>query len=308
MHREGSFYDVVPVAQLPHLPKVSVLVRSTGRPDLMEKTLRTVANQVYPNIETVLVEDGPATLHAVVDAFADLEIVYVPMGRPAGRCAAGNEALRRATGEYCIFLDEGDGFYADHLEQLIGAVLSDKCKVSYSWAFEVPTQYREDGESILREGPHRTTLKREFSHLELFHHNFLPLVSVLFHRSLFEACGGFDPELSGLEDWNLWVRFSIKSGPFKLVPKTTAFYRIPLRATDVLKEQAELDQQLEAASAKHAKLTFTASVPDLVREYERLFANPAARTDVVARVLNRFPVLRRPAAAMFNALGRLAAG
>jgi hypothetical protein len=306
-HREGAFYETSSIADLPRMPKVSVLIRSIGRRRLARQALTTVANQTYPNVEVVLVEDGPATLTNLVAEFPELQIVYVPLGKRMGRCVAGNEALERASGEYFVFLDDDDGFYADHLEQLVRAVLTTGQKVAYSWAFEVPTRYALDGERVLEEGPYASVFKDEFSWLELFHHNYLPINTVLFHRSLYENCGGFDLELKNLEDWNLWVRYAVAAGPFALVPKTTAFYRVPLDPQVVIKRHADLDASLPMAFAKQEHLRLEVGVTELLDEYERLVGTKRKRTDVIGRVLDRYPVLERPAAVVYNALNRLVA-
>ena len=46
-----------------------------------------------------------------------------------------------------------------------------------------------------------------FSRPAMWHHNYMPIQSVLFHRSLFEQHGGFAEDMDQLEDWNLWTRY-----------------------------------------------------------------------------------------------------
>ena len=73
---------------------------------------------------------------------------------------------------------------------------------------------------------HVTRHRQPFDRLTLWHHNFLPIQAVLFHRSLYERHGGFAEDMDQLEDWNLWTRYTLEDD-FVLVEKTTSKYRVP---------------------------------------------------------------------------------
>jgi glycosyltransferase involved in cell wall biosynthesis len=283
--------DDASVAGRPRLPKVSILVRTTGRVPLLRQALASVAAQRYRRIEVVLVEDGPATLQPLVDEFAALHIVYAPLDRRRGRSAAGNEALRLATGDYCLFLDDDDGLYPDHVLHLVDAVLATGNHVAHCWALEVPSRYSAAGDRVVRQGAPRCAGHRGFSQLALLDDNYLPINSVLFHRSLYEACGGFDPELARLEDWNLWVRYASHNGPFATVPRVTAYYRVPMDERSNRRRDDELAASLALARKKHAELRFVFDAQQLTIEYARLRDEPLAPA-ALRRLLTRFPALR----------------
>lgn len=193
---------------------------------MLRRALSSVANQTYQNIEVVLVEDGPSTLDAFLQTVPELEISYRALRRNLGRCEAGNEAMRLATGEYFVFLDEDDEFYADHIEQLVATALGSGKPVAYSTAFEVPTTY-DSADNIRSEGPYEVANQQPFSRLQLCQANYLPILAVLFHRRLFDQHGGLDPDLDRLEDWDLWLRYSAATGGFAYLDKTTSLYRVP---------------------------------------------------------------------------------
>jgi hypothetical protein len=97
----------------------------------------------------------------------------------------------------------------------------------------------------------------------LWHHNFMPIQAVLFRRELFDAYGGFDPDLEQLEDWNLWVRYSLKRD-FAMVEKVTSLYRVPARADQAADRQQVLDDYYAKATAKHALLHLDLNPNDVV--------------------------------------------
>ncbi len=230
--REGAFHDITAGVNATDAPKASVLIRTTGRRRFLSMALASVANQTWPNVEVVVVEDGEATVREILGGFESLDIEYKALGEKKERCAAGNEAMRMASGEYFVFLDDDDMFYADHIEQLVTALMSNHAKMGFSYSFEIPTDYGPDGRSIAEEGDYIARYQRPYSLAYLLFENFMPNNSVMFHRSLFEECGGFDEEITSVEDWDLWLRFSLKTKKVVHVPKTTALYRYPLHERD----------------------------------------------------------------------------
>lgn len=222
-HRLGGRHVVERAAQS---PKVSIVIRTMNRPGMLKEAIETAWGQTYANIEVVVVDDGEGQGRAVVDGFpamAGREIAYVRTSGAVGRAAAGNIGLCRASGEFVCFLDEDDQLYADHVEVLVAHVLNYGCRVGYSLAEEVASEYTTDGGWT--DGGVTVPYRQEFSRVLLWYKNYLPIQSVLFARSLFEELGGFDETLDLYEDWSLWVKYSTKCD-FGFVPKVTSRYRI----------------------------------------------------------------------------------
>lgn len=255
INREGAFFDISVGLKQTKYPKISVLIRTTGRRNLLKDALRSIQQQTYPNVEVVIVEDGLATVEDVGNEFPELEVQYRSLLRNVGRCQAGNVAMEIAKGEYFIFLDDDDLFYPDHLEQLMGSMQLYKAKVAYSYAFELPTTLDESNWTIKAQGQMYTVFRQEFSFIKLLEYNYIPINTLLFHHSLFKECGGLDPEYELLEDWNLFLRFALKVRPFVTVPKTTALYRTPLNRESAHKRNMQMQNALHVRRMRHASLS-----------------------------------------------------
>lgn len=248
--RKGSFW----ACNRPNaFPKVSVIVRTCGRPDMLRETLISLRNQTYPNIEIVVVEDGLDVSGTMIrKEFADLNIVYKATGRKVGRCVVGNEAMAMATGEYFNFLDDDDVFYADHVETLISALEKQPTyKAAYALAFETPVTVESKTPYKYKIYEYRNTLDERFSRLELLYHNLFPIQTVLFSRKIYEKHGGFNTELDVLEDWDLWIRYALDT-PFLYVPKTTSQYRTPADQAIRDRRANELHDAYENLKRKNA--------------------------------------------------------
>ncbi len=252
--REGAFYEG-PALPDNDLPVVSVVTRTyRGRAALLRECIQSVAHQSYPNIEHVIVEDGGDTLRTEVDAmkarYPAANIRYFPLEK-LGRCHAGNAGLERTSGDYLVFLDDDDLFFGDHLETLMAELLANESLVAaYALAWEVETDFLDDGgyEELTHGIPH--VLRQPFDREVLAHHNYIPIQSIVFKRELFEAQGGFDPELDNLEDWNLWIRYA-SMGDFKFIRKTTSMYRTPWDLDEKERRQRILDAYLPSAREKN---------------------------------------------------------
>ena len=314
LRREGAFHPIAsrreaaPAAE----PLVSILIRTLERPAWLREALASCANQTYPRIEVVVIEDGPDRSRSIVDEFRDrLEIRYTATGQRVGRARAGNMALAEARGEWLNFLDDDDVFFADHVEVLLQAALRAGTAGAYSLAWETQTVLIDRETARYQEVLHLTRHRQPFDRLVLWHHNYLPIQAVLFHRRLFERHGGFAEDMDQLEDWNLWTRYTLEEG-FVLVDKTTSKYRVPADTRASAERQALLDRAYADALERQRHLRVTLSP----REISQM-ADAYARTQTVmmvtrgdlrrfvgsSRVLARLAAYRQPARRVLRRLG-----
>jgi len=278
--REGAFYEN-------ELPKdnylVSILVRTCRRPNVLRETLKSLENQTYKNIQVVIVEDGePVSKEMIEKEFSTLNYIYHATEKKVGRCVVGNIALSLATGEYFNFLDDDDVLYADHIEVLLKNILENpKCDAAYSMAFETPIKIHSKEPYEYTELFHNIQYKQKFNKLIILNQNYFPIQSVLFSRKLYDKYGGFDLDLEYLEDWDLWIRYTMHS-QFKYVEKVTSIYRVPAERTISSERQQKLDDYLNRVKNKHKDTEMTLTVEEM-REYVEGIAQ---KTNIIYQIKN----------------------
>jgi GT2 family glycosyltransferase len=313
MRRDGAFVEFGSRREAPDRarPLVSILIRTVDRPAWLREALESCAQQTYPNVEVVVIEDGPERSRAIVEQFAGrIPIRYRATQEKVGRARAGNIALAEAKGEWLNFLDDDDLFFADHVEVLVDAVQRANVAGGYALAWETQTEFLDREHARYEEIMHITRHYQRFDRLTLWHHNYLPIQAVMFHRRLYERYGGFDEAMDQLEDWNLWTRYTLEDD-FVQVEKTTSKYRVPANVRDAAERQALLDKAYLDAVERQSELRVTLSPRDISQMADAYVRGQAVmmvtRNDLRRlmgsnRVLARLAAYRAPAARVLRRL------
>lgn len=241
-----AFHPASDAAQAPAL--VSVLVRSTGRPQL-QQALQSIAEQDYPHKE-ILVADAAGTGDIDLTAAAGVPACVVGIGHPLARSAAANLLLRKATGAWVLFLDDDDWIAPGHLSRLARAVREHPyCALAYAGVSCVEHSDEPLGPS-LRE---LRTYDEPFDADRLLVENYIPIHAALVNLARLRAGGSvaFDESLDVFEDWDFWLQ-CLRFGEFVHVPGISAYYRIHDTGLGVRMEEGRAVAALDALLARWA--------------------------------------------------------
>jgi GT2 family glycosyltransferase len=266
VRREGAFHHFLSDREKrPEKPLVSILIRTHKRPGFLRQALTSVANQTYRPIEAVVVEDGLGEGAEICAEFAkQLSVHYHQLPVAQGRSVSGNVALSKATGQWFCFLDDDDLLFADHVEVLLESAQQHNLKGAYGLSWRVYTRILDEAKPLFQELRQDMFPDESFCKVVLWHHNFMPIQSVLFHRSLYEQNGGFEVDMDQLEDWNLWTRYT-QNADFVQVRKLTSKYRVPADETVSIQRQQRLDAAYQDAVKRQEKILFMVH-PGVVRQ------------------------------------------
>lgn len=296
LRREGAFHAFQPMSEQPrHKPLVSILIRTHKRPAFLRQALTSVLHQTFRNLEVVVVEDGSDEGLAVCEEFRDrLDVSYHRVFPGRGRSVAGNLALAKARGEWMCFLDDDDLLFADHVEVLLQTAVRHDVRGAYGLSWRTHTKVVDEQGALVEEERHDVFPDEPFSRMVLWHHNFMPIQSVLFHRSLYDRHGGFAEDMEQLEDWNLWTRYTIDTD-FVQLRKVTSKYRVPASVQTSTQRQGKLDDAYKDAVSRQEEMAFKAT-PGMVRQMAEDYAKANALIhvgrDQVRRSFARWPLLR----------------
>lgn len=248
--------------------KVSIIVRTCGRPYILQKALNSIQAQTYKNIEIIVVEDGKATAREMIECnYKNCDIHYFSTNEKKGRAIAGNLALEKASGTFFNFLDDDDILYPKHVELLLKAIDESKALAAYGIADESQIKVISEKPYCFKEKRVIQRYKQPYNRLLLYSFNYIPIQSILFSRIFYDKLGGFDENLDYLEDWDIWVRYSTMSD-FLYVPCITSKYFIPHKRKQKTERSAELDHALKRVKKKFEQYQMITTVDKIHREMD----------------------------------------
>jgi glycosyltransferase involved in cell wall biosynthesis len=202
---------------------VSVVIPTYKHRDLVVETIESVLGQSFGDFEVIVVNDGsPDDTEQVLAGLIETGRIRYFRQPNRGQAAARNRGLAEARGKFVAFLDDDDLWPGDKLR----------------WQVELFDLYPQavmaygDCAIIGRRGPGEPSVTGPASGLfcgdvrdkllELNH-----IVSpgcTLIRTDVLRKLGGFDPQIWGADDWDLYLRLTLE-GPFAYRKQTALLYR-----------------------------------------------------------------------------------
>jgi glycosyltransferase involved in cell wall biosynthesis len=200
---------------------VSIVVPTYNHRDHVLGTLGSVFAQRYTDYEVIVVNDGsPDDTAELLRPLAEAGRIRYLEQDNRGQGAARNRGIEAARGEYVALLDDDDLWPPDKLEWQVAALQTQPSAVL---AYGPPDLLQPDG-SVLPAPPRRHpsgAVHREF----LRGCWLLSPGQALIRTSALREIGGFDPEIWGSDDWDLYIRLS-RLGPFRFEARVALHYRV----------------------------------------------------------------------------------
>lgn len=114
---------------------VSVITPVYNAAAFIEKTVQSVLNQTYTNIEHILVDDcSTDNSEAIITEMIakDSRIKYIKLEENSGAAVARNVGIANARGQFVAFIDSDDVWRTDKLEKQISYMQDNKYAFTYT--------------------------------------------------------------------------------------------------------------------------------------------------------------------------------
>ncbi|MCB0211820.1 MAG: glycosyltransferase [Anaerolineae bacterium] len=204
-------------------PTVSVIIPTYNREHLIGQAIDSVLSQTFTDYELIVVNDGSTddTAH-ILNRYGD-RIRAMNLTTNAGPSSARNLALDAARGEMIALLDSDDTWYPNMLALMVNYL---RRHPEIDIVCGLPDYLNEAGQPIGRHTwpPHlRQSFETDLLGTMALG-NPLILSATLVRRICFDACGGFDSNLKGAVDWDLWLRFTANNHKIAVLDDAVASY------------------------------------------------------------------------------------
>jgi len=185
--------------------KISVIIPTYNRYDSVIKTIESVINQTYNNIEIIVIDDCSDD-ERYINLKENKNILYHKLNTRTGLPSkVRNYGIKMSTGNWIAFLDDDDTWDTSKLEIQMqyaykyGFVCSDALSEGNKWAKGIHIPVWE------RFNPNNNTV---FDYDLISRHNFIINSSVLVKKDLLLQVGliSENPTLRGVEDYDCWKK------------------------------------------------------------------------------------------------------
>ncbi len=267
-------------SQIERSPRVTVCVTHYNRPQLLLQTLASIERQDYSNFDVVLVDDGSTSSEA--NALLDtLHPVFNAKGWQIVRQtnsylgAARNNAVRHATGEWILFIDDDDCMRDGYISTFVKAVTSTgadiaTCFLEYFEGTDEPTPNTRVHHRWVMPGPigAGTIIQNTFGG-----------ANAIVRKELYEKLGGYTEDHGvGFEDWEFYNRAFVNGARFEVIPRPLLWCRWGIGG---MQASANRHAQQQARASRPA----VEAMPTVWRELPQLAQGFAMRNrDLVAHI------------------------
>ena len=101
---------------------ISVIIPTYNREPTIEKSVKSVLDQSFTDLELIIIDDGSTdNTQSVIAALNDNRLRYYYQ-KNAGACAARNKGIALAEGDYIAFHDSDDIWHKNKLEKQMAAI------------------------------------------------------------------------------------------------------------------------------------------------------------------------------------------
>lgn len=183
--------------------KVSIVIPTYKRSEYLLRSINSVLDQSYQNIEIVIVDDNELeskyrqkTEERMLEFANNNKVVYIKNSKNLGGALARNQGIKNSTGDYITFLDDDDVYLPNKIENQLKFMLENSLEMSFT---DVIIQNSRGDVIDYREHSYiKNFSKQELLKQHILHH-LTPTSTYMYRKDILNKIGGFDDVSMGQE-------------------------------------------------------------------------------------------------------------
>ena len=186
------------------MPKISVIIPTHDRPQLLLRAVNSVLNQTYQDFDIIVIDDGikkPADLE--LNRLLDKRITYIKNEKNIGAPASRNIGIKKSDAEFIALLDDDDEWLPQKLEKQLG--IFDKFGKEVGLVYCGVEIIQKGGQVVERNNPFPNQALDSFN--LLLRRNFIFNVTIMARRQILLE-NLFDEKFPKNQEWDLVLRLA----------------------------------------------------------------------------------------------------
>jgi glycosyltransferase involved in cell wall biosynthesis len=246
---------------------ITVYIPTKNRLDLLKRAVNSVLSQTHRPIELIVVSDGSddGTCDYVNGLIENISISLIHNDTSVGACAARNQAIDVAQGEFITGLDDDDIFLPHRLATFLAEWRRQQEKgVRFSCLFDRRIVNAGDNVALW-------DTEASVSAEQIVQSNAVGNQVFTTPQRMKDA-GRFDPAMPAWQDWDMWVRLIKTGGPAYSIQANTyimdishEFERITKKSSEKIIRAAHLFYQKHCQRGDLAGMLYSLAGYDQIR-------------------------------------------
>lgn len=210
---------------------ISLIITTYNYGQYLERAIRSAIDQTLPSEQyEVIVIDDASTDHTslILDNFKD-DIRVIRMAKNVGLAAARNEGIRKAKGQFVVFLDADDYIHRELIR--------------------TQKLYLEENNSIDAVSTDYYLVDDRGNHLKQMNAQENPIAcGIMFRKDFLFNIGLYDESFRAREEEDLRIRWTQKYSIYNLI---IPLYRYRMHDQNLTKNQEEMNKHADMLKTKH---------------------------------------------------------
>lgn len=246
---------------------VTVYIPTKNRLQLLRRAVNSVLSQTHRQIELIVVSDGSddGTCEYVNGLREHISVKLIHNEKSVGACAARNQAIHAASGQFITGLDDDDIFLPHRVETFLSEWRrQEEGGQRFSCLFD--RRIVNAGEQVSLWDTKVSVTAEQIVRTNAVGNQ------VFTTPQRMKDAGGFDPEMPAWQDWEMWVRLIKTGGPALSIRANTyimdishEFERITQKSSDKIIRAARMFYQKHCEREDLAGLLYSLGGYEQVR-------------------------------------------
>jgi glycosyltransferase involved in cell wall biosynthesis len=184
-------------------PRISVVTPSFNQGQFLERTIRSVLDENYPDLEYIVIDGGSTDQSVEVIKRYESQLAYWVSEPDGGQSNAINKGLRRATGTILAWLNSDDCYLPGTLQTIAETALAHPAAGAYVGAGDVV----DVSERVIRHAEPPSNISLETMYQWMRGRDFMQ-PSCFFRDTAWRAVAPLDESIHIAFDVDLWMRMA----------------------------------------------------------------------------------------------------